>query len=304
MNNKKISQSLLELSDAIEQLAIIIGQQKHFDNNQLEEKLKIVGKKVGKTFRQPDKITQSEKILSKYDKDYLERWLVQKNIIPGKRINNLRVDDKLYKVSDYLADHYFQLQFFYEQLKRSQSIKRDFKLKSTKKNISYIRKWCNMLHKNKIIDSFYFLDDLSIDVDLSLIHKATYFINGNWLEIFLRRELALLFRKHIDEIETFDIMAQLEIVKPNQKGSEVDLLIMLNKKVYWFECKSGEIGSFYYKRFKEHRKLLGLSSKHAFLVVPQMRYNQVEAVMRNCGMTTLYANSLSSYLEKLFFSKK
>ncbi len=300
MNNKLISQSLIELSDAIEQLALMIAEQNGISSEQSDKQFEIITKKFNKTARKINKKTDFYKPF--HHKGFLQDWLFKKNIYIGKSINDLYVDEKLYAVSDFLADHYFQLKPFYEQLKRSQCVKRDFKLKSTNKNIKYIRKWCNMLHRNKIIDSFNVLNNGLVDIDIAEIHNATLFINGLWLEIFLRKEIGKLLRNNLQKIESYDILAQVEIVKPNKKNSEIDLLLMLNGEIFWFECKSGEITRTYYKRFAEHKKLFGLSN--AYLVTPQMNFNQAEKVKEQSGLEMLYATSLDKQLEQIFRFKE
>ena len=105
-------------------------------------------------------------------------------------------------------------------------------------------------------------------------------------------------RKNIDKISSFDIMAQVEVQTPDRKTSELDLLLMINEKIYWFECKSGQIGAKYYNLFKKHKKYLQLPELQSFLLVPEMNLNQAEAVKQRSGMTLLYATQLENQLNK------
>ncbi len=303
MQPNTLSQSLLELSDALELLAFAIAQQKKLDNQAGVKEISLIHKKITQATKNLKKNTTQSlitKIKSKHQKGFLQDWLHKKNIYTGKSKPTLKVDNKLAEIAEFLADHYNQLQDFYKQLKRNQNIKKDFVATSKKSSIKYIRKWCNMLHDNKIIDSFYFLDQQTLDIDIAQIHQATYFINGFWLEILLRREIAILLRKNIDKLQSFDILAQVELIKPDKNSSEIDLLIMINQNVYWFECKSGNIGK-YYKVFNHHRKLLQLNSTNSFLVVPAFQMHQAKAVIDKSGMSLLYATQLDNQLHKIFF---
>jgi len=303
MNNNQISKSLLELSDAIDQLALIIAQQKNIDNDLHVKQFAVIVNKFKDSTKKLDNNTEgfNTQVQNKHKKGFLQDWLQQKNIYIGKNTNNLKVDEKLYEVADFLADHYKHLKDFYSQLKRHQNVRTDFiNHTKNKQTIKYIRKWCNMLHKNKIIDTFEFLNQSSIDVDIAKIHEATYFINGYWLEILLRKEIALLMRKNINKINSFDILVQVELVKPNKKSTELDILLMINNKVFWFECKSGNIGK-YYKIFEKHRKLLELNEKQSFIVVPTMQMHQEKAAKENSGMSLLYATNLENQLQKYLF---
>lgn len=304
-SNPLISQSLIQLSDAIEQLAMILAEQKHLDNDVRVKELSVLVNKFSKQTQQiqsPKPKNWKQKIKAAHQQGYLKQWLLQKGITAGTYKDNLHVNSKLYTLADYLADHYTKLRPFYEQLKKHQVLKRDFEISTSKKSIKYIRQWCNMLHRNKIIDAFQFLDNSKmIDVDIAEIHNATSFINGNWLEIFLRREIAIVLRKNLDKIKSFDILAQVEITKPSTQSSELDVLIMLNGKIYWFECKSGNIGSTYYNRFREHRVLMQLPTQQSLLVVPMMQQHQARLARKNSGMTMLHGTNLNKQLQKLLF---
>ena len=194
------------------------------------------------------------------------------------------------------------LEDFYKQLKRHQGLKKDFVFKTPRRSVLYIRKWVMMLFQNKIIDAYKFLDNEHIDVDIKQIHDATWFIQGFWLEIFLRSELAQLMRAYLPHIKTFDILAQAHLVLPGDFSSEIDLLLMLNDKVYWFECKSGNIGE-YYKKFKKEKHLMKLPMNHSFLVMPDMDANRDLAVKKQAEMTPLHADNINKELKKHIFDK-
>lgn len=229
-DNSSISKSLVELSDAIEQLAMIIAQQKDLDKELYVKPLSLLVNKV----RESTDVLQDQIVLSnqdgKFQKGYIEDWLQSKNIYVGKGKSTLKVSEKLYRVADYLCDHYNHLESFYAQLKRHQVLKKDFVALSKKESIKYIRNWCNMLHRNKIIDSFTKLDQYKTDIDINEIHEATLFINGNWLEVYLRKELSLWMKTHMDKIFSYDVLTQVEIVKPSLRNTEVDLFVMINEK--------------------------------------------------------------------------
>lgn len=303
-NNHKISHSLIELSDAIEQLAMIIAKENGVKTDKSLEQLELVVdkfKKSTKNLAEPETKEPAD-ILSKYKEGYLEDWLIERNLYVGKSITGLHVDKRLSDIAEYLSDHYYHLSDFYSHLKKSQSIKSDFKMRTTKQSFKYIRKWCNMLHSNKIIDAFHSLDDEnSVDVDIATIYEATNFINGQWLEILLRKEIATLLVDNADKIDRFDILAQINFVKPNRTASEIDLLLMLNDKVYWFECKSGHIGEHYFKRFLEHKRHFELPTEQCILVVPASQIHQRTFIRERAGMDLYYGTKLEEQLKKLLF---
>ena len=302
MQEKKISQTLLLLAEALEQLALIIAREEGENIAGTPKELEVLsGKRKSGNKSKPASYSREE-IRRKFKKGFIKNWLLERDITVGKGIDTLKVDKKLYEVADYLADHYLELEDFYKQLKRHQGLKKDFVFKTPRRSVLYIRKWVMMLFQNKIIDAYKFLDNEHIDVDIKQIHDATWFIQGFWLEIFLRSELAQLMRAYLPYIKTFDILAQAHLVFPGDFSSEIDLLLMLNDKVYWFECKSGNIGE-YYKKFKKEKHLMKLPMNHSFLVMPDMDANRDLAVKKQAEMTPLHADNIDKELKKHIFDK-
>jgi hypothetical protein len=302
MNEQTISKSLHELSKAIEQLAEIITHEKESDNTQAKDLSLLVDSFANSTkqLQLKAKKQNSNNLINKHKKGYLEDWLQEKYIYTGRSIDQLRVDEKLFKVADFLADHYRQLREFYSELKRHQNFKEDFISYTDKSSFNYIKNWLKLLEENSIIESYHVLKRNKIDVDIAEIHKATLFISGNWLEILLRKEVALALYKHADKIYSFDILAQVQLIKPDKTNSELDLLLMINNKVFWFECKTGAIGS-YYKRFEQHRKLMGLDDEHSFLVVPEPHKHHNKIALQRSGMSTIYATDIEKQLSQILF---
>jgi len=303
MNEQNISQSLHQLSKAIEQLAEIITQEKEMDNASQVKQLSLLVNSFSDSTQQIEhkaKKSSTSNLESKHKKGFLEDWLHKRNIYTGRSIDQLRVDERLFQVADYLADHYKVLREFYSELKRHQNFKEDFISYTDQSSFSFIKKWLRLLKDNKVIESYHVLKKNKIDVDIAEIHKATLFISGNWLEIFLRKEVALMLYKYADQIQSFDLLAQVQLIKPDKSNTELDLLLMINNEVFWFECKTGTIGS-YYDRFEKHRKLMGLDSEHSLLVVPDRHKHHAKIAMKRSGMSTIYATDIEKQLTRILF---
>ncbi|HMX61395.1 MAG TPA: hypothetical protein PKD39_12445 [Chitinophagales bacterium] len=305
MSQQNISNALLELSEAIEQLALVIAKQHQTDHEHHVKQLAVITntfKKVSNEIQKPN-ITAidstSQLIQQKHKKSFLRNWLKQKNITIESATDNLRADEKLFKVANYLSEHYLHLNAFYKQLKRSQSLKSNFNFKTNKQAIKYIQNWCLMLHQHKIIDAFNNVSDDEMYVDIAEMHDAVFFIYGYWLEIVLRREVAHLLYKHLENIKSFDFLASTKILKPDLSNTELDLLLMINDKVYWFECKSGQISE-YFERYKQTRMLLQLPSEQAFLVIPHIDLNIPLHAKKVSNMKTLFGTQLEEQLQTIF----
>ena len=292
-------QSLLELSDAIEQLATTIAQQKNSDQLIQQKQLSVITQKFKHATQLIQPATQQDNaalIQQKYQNGFLKNHLDNQGIFISTTIESLRADENLYKAVDYLQDHYALLKDFYEHLKRSQVLKKNFNHKSTAQAIRYIQDWCKMLHHHKIIDDFKVLNQSEIFVDTAQIIQATSFINGYWLEVLLRREIALFLHANLAQIQSFDILSQTTVLKQDQSNTELDLLLMINQKVYWFECKSGQISN-YFERFKGTKKDLGISDNQAFLVIPAQDHNIPLHAKKRSNMLTLFGTELETQLK-------
>ncbi|MCO5232219.1 MAG: DUF1887 family protein [Chitinophagales bacterium] len=293
-------QSLLELSDAIEQLATTIARQKNSDQQIQQKQLSVITQKFKHATQLIHPATQQDNaalIQQKYQNGFLKEHLDNQGIFISTTIENLRADENLYKAVDYLQDHYTLLKDFYAHLKRSQVLKKDFNHKNTAHAIRYIQDWCKILHHYKIIDGFKVLNHSEIFVDIAQIAEATSFINGYWLEVLLRREIALFLHAHLSQIQSFDILSQTTVLKQDNTNTELDLLLMINQKVYWFECKSGQINN-YFERFKDTKEDLGISDNRAFLVIPAQDNNIPLHAKKRSNMLTLFGTELETQLKK------
>ncbi len=304
MNQIPLSQILLDLSDALEELALILAKQKVHDP-ELYARFRQINRKIYSSEQRlrAAKTSSARKILRKaYNKNFLRQWLIERNIKIGKAIDSFKVDNRLYQVADFLADHYNQLEDFYKKLKISQVRKKDeFTFTSTRAYITYIRRWAEMLLKAKLIDGFETVNDNTIEVDIALIKEATAFINGLWLEVFLRKEIARFMLQNAGKIITFDVLSDIQITLPNQQAGEMDVLVMINGKVFWFECKSGQIGRNYYEKYDYiNRHVLHLDNGYSFLLLPQMQMHQPQTIEQRTGMKAVFATDLDKQLPLVF----
>ena len=304
MAENPLSQILLELSDALEELAYILAKQKAYDPElykrfrQINDKIRTSEQKLRAAKTTPARL----KLRKAYKKGFLRQWLIDRNVKIGKAIDSFKVDERLYQVADYLADHYNQLEDFYKKLKVSQVKKKDeFTFTSTRSYISYIRRWAEMLVKAKLIDGFETVNDHTIEVDVALIREATAFINGLWLEVFLRKEIARFMLQNAEKIHAFDLLSDIHVTFPNQKAGELDVLVMINDHIFWFECKSGHIGNEYYEKFEYiNKKVLHLDDGHSFLLLPKMQHHQPAVIEQRTGMKAIFATDLDKQLPYIF----
>jgi hypothetical protein len=155
------------------------------------------------------------------------------------------------------------------------------------------------LHQIKLIDGFQQSEN-EIFVEIAEIHKATHFIQGYWLEILLRSTVARLMTEYLPAVQTFDLLSQVGIQLPDGQRTEIDLLLMVNREVFWFECKSGTLGD-YYGRFERQGGMMNLDERHSFLVYPEANPNMATHLRVRSRMSFLTATGLKDQLEDKIF---
>ncbi|MBK7304088.1 MAG: hypothetical protein IPI90_12785 [Saprospiraceae bacterium] len=302
--NEQLSESLLELSDSLERLANTWLKQKEADMHVQVKEFSVLVNKFQKTVKGalPDQRDEAAIIKAKHKKNFIISWLKAINVQAVDYANTLKAQTYLIDTADYLAHNFEHLKEFYTTLKYQQNLKRDFKFKTARSSLGYIKQWCTMLSKNKLLDKFSEDRSNNLEIEIAEIHDATMFIYGHWLEILLRSKLASLLHKNLDRLESFDLLSQVVILKPDGTNSELDLLLMINERVYWFECKSGVIKD-YFEKFKEHKNLLKLPQEQSFVVVPEKDPNIAIHVRKRSEMTCLNSTELELQLEQHIFDQ-
>ncbi len=300
MPNLALSHALSTLAEAIDQLALLVANQKTEDNAEQVKQFSVIVQKFKQVSLAADLDTaQKHDWGAKYTKGYLKKWLRDINLVPAQAQESLKADTYVNNAAEYLANNFSQLAEFYQKLKYGQSLKRNFTYTTNANAMSYIVQWCKMLHKQKFIDQVV-EKQTEVFVDIAEMAEATSFINGFWLELVLRSQISKLIKANFESISSFDILSQLHLLKPDNKMTELDLLIMINDRVFWFECKTGDIGS-YYKTFANHRALLGLDYTQAAVLIPAANVHMTSNFRKKSGMQTLDAADLYTQLQEIIF---
>jgi len=293
MNETK--QSLMELADSIDLLAEQIKTMDALEATNEFMELHKEFEEITENYSLERKETWSKK----YRKGYLKEWLRDRGLEPAQATEGLSSDRYLTKTAEYLADNFSKLEEFYKSLKNGQSVRRNFNFLDHGNAMAYISTWCQMLKNHEIID--YVIEKQNgFYVDIAEMKLATFFINGYWLELLLRSEIGDLIKNNGDKIDSFDILSGVEILKPDNSLTEFDLMLMVNEQVYWFECKSGDIGR-YYKLFNEHRKLIDLDYKNAVAVIPSPNVQIASNFRKRSQMQTFSATDLQAQLNRILF---
>lgn len=293
-NLNDLQQAVKTLSEAIQQFEQLIVLQKTEEKEHQIKQFAVLASR----FRQLSGTMLGNAAKDKYQKGWLRKWLTNRNMLPAQAIDTLKGNQFVEQTALYLAENFYELEDFYQQLKYGQSQRRNFVFKPNKNALPYIRKWSELLKQQRFIDSFVERTD-GIFIDIAELADATSFIYGHWLEVLLRVKVANYLRTSIDNITSFDVLSQVHILKPNDQHTELDLLVMINEKVYWFECKAGDIGD-YYKLFKTHQGMLGLTYMQSAAVVPEPNVQLAKNFRQKSNMQCFNAIHIDEQLARFF----
>lgn len=293
-NLNDLHQAVKTLSEAIQQFEqLIVSQKTEEKEHQIKQFVVLASR-----FRQLSGTMLGNAAKEKYRKGWLRKWLANRNMLPAQAIDTLKGNQFVEQTALYLAENFYELEDFYQQLKYGQSQKRNFVFKTNKNALPYIKKWSELLKHQHFIDNFLERPD-GIFIDIAELAEATNFIYGHWLEVLLRSKVAQYLRNSMDTITSFDVLSQVHILKPDNLHTELDLLVMINEKVYWFECKAGDIGD-YYQLFRTHQGMLGLTYMESVAVVPEPNVQIAKNFRKWSNMQTFDAIHLEEQLTRIF----
>ena len=279
-----------ELKESIEAL-------KSFIESHSEGIEKEIVEEIPKVVQALDSLDDKFLSRTKFSKHFLKNWLEEKGIWYSGGIASLKSDQKIVQAANFLSKNYNHLKDFYETLKRFHNIRKDFYFVSEKSTLNYILEWSQVLDEIKVIDEVK-ISGGRLDIAIAEIKEATFFINGYWLEVLLKSVVAEFLKNNLDKISTFDVLSQLKVTKPDGNTAEFDLLVMLNNHVFWFECKSGDIGK-YYERFKEHQQILQLDYEHSIALIPEGNPQIVSNFQNRSNMMCFFATDVERQLSNL-----
>lgn len=295
--SSNLTRALRELADSIDQLADLVETQRGLDQEEPVKMLGVIRQRFGQLTGPA--AWSSEVLAERHIRGFLRRWLHTRQVVPARGDESLKGSGYLEDTARYLAQNFEHLDEFYKRLKTGQSRKRNFTYRGSRVALPYIKQWCKMLKSERLIDNVIEKSD-EVFIDVAEVAQAVSFINGYWLEILLRAKVAKVLKENAAKVECYDVLSQVHVVKPDGTVTEIDLLLMINEQTYWFECKSGEIGT-YYDLFKTHRRLLGLSERQSVAVVPEDNVDLIANFRQRSGMKCFGAGRLEEQLTHLIF---
>ncbi|WP_243029395.1 hypothetical protein [Thermus altitudinis] len=231
----------------------------------------------------------------------LEDWLKGLGIQVVKKPQEDEEKEKvLTRLALFLGDRYASLDKLYERLKQSLSTKRQFELslsEATQEEIANSTQFCTMLKQYALLTSYHYKsEDRRIRAKASTEGWVQNFLTGGWLERYVAEKLRKFLRsKNLPH----EVAMGYQVVLPNGEAMELDVLLRVGERVYWFEAKTGDFQA-HIAKYGGLKKVLGLSAKESFLVLLGMDKARAKELSALHGLTVVnQANFLDIFQEVL-----
>ena len=206
----------------------------------------------------------------------------------------------LNRLALFLGDRYPSLERLYERLKQSLSTKRQFELslaEASPEEIANSTQFCTLLKQYALLTSYrYKSEDRLLRAKASTEGWVQNFLTGGWLERYVAERLRKYLRsKNLPH----EVAVGYQVTLPGGEAMELDVLVRVGERFYWFEAKTGEFQA-HIAKYAGLKKVLGLSQKESFLVLLGMDRARAKELSALHGLTVVnQANFLEAFQEAL-----
>ncbi|MFZ8812809.1 MAG: type II toxin-antitoxin system HicB family antitoxin [Thermus aquaticus] len=231
----------------------------------------------------------------------LEAWLQSLGIqVVKKREEDEEKEKVLTRLALFLGDRYPSLEKLYERLKQSLSTERQFELSladAGQEEIANSTQFCTLLKQYALLTSYHYKrEERRIRAKASTEGWVQNFFTGAWLERYVAERL----RKHLRSKNLpHELAMGYQVTLPSGEAMELDILVRVGERVFWFEAKTGEFQA-HIGKYAGLKKVLGLSQKESFLVLLGMDKARAKELSALHGLTVVnQANFLDAFQEAL-----
>ncbi|WP_105316616.1 hypothetical protein [Thermus tenuipuniceus] len=206
----------------------------------------------------------------------------------------------LTRLALFLGDRYPSLEKLYERLKQSLSTKRQFELslsEASQEEIANSTQFCTMLKQYALLTSYHYKsEERRIRAKASTEGWVQNFLTGGWLERYVAERLRRFLRSRN---LAHEVAVGYQVTLPNGDTMELDVLLRVGERFFWFEAKTGDFQA-HIAKYAGLKKVLGLSARESFLVILGMDKARAKELSALHGLTVVnQANFLDVFQEVL-----
>lgn len=221
------------------------------------------------------------------DTEIIKQYLAARNIqvrkIPGDEVITSLVEN----IAEFMGQKYQKIKKLLDPIKRSMNTGTYINLDLKNYGQEEVSSICHLgksLHEIAYLTEYRYHKSPRFMLSClpNRIPQAINFVNGKWLEIYIK----LTLRKFLQQVRglgTYSILMNPQIVLPNGDVFELDALLQADDAFYWIEAKTGDYQN-YVDRYSKMGNLLGIPEEHRFLVLAEMNQEKSADLTSLFGM--------------------
>ncbi len=209
-------------------------------------------------------------------------------------------DPLLGRLALFLASRYHHLRPVLDRIKRTMQTGGAWHYKMAGRppeEIASCCQFCHHLHGIAYLSEYRYHRSprCLIEGRSSTAPEAQNFFSGQWLERAIRQQLSLLAAQDGLEIS---MLANAQVVLPNQNDFELDLLASIGGVLLWIECKTADYQS-YVRKYSRVARMLNLGKEHSILVLTDVAPTVCTHLSDLFDMTVMPPHGLLSHVRSL-----
>lgn len=210
-------------------------------------------------------------------------------------------DDPLDSTAVFLGERYAALRPVLSEIKRTMAQGKSWShsLKGRPSEaISSSCQFCSTLHDLALLTSYTYHRSprFVLHATTSSAPMAQNFFSGGWLERYVRS----CVHRVAGQLGTqAAVLANAQVVLPNGRDFEFDLLVRVGETVFWCEAKSATYQE-HAEKYTKLARMLGFPPERAILVLAEAKVQNLSLLSRLWGLTVVDLDSLCATLAAAF----
>jgi len=219
--------------------------------------------------------------------DVLNRFLASRGVRVRRVPPPNPADPVLDRLALYLGTHYQLLRDVLGSLKRTMQTGGRWQLRLAgrpQEVIGACCQFCHHLHHLAFLTEYRYhrAPRCLIEARTSPAPDVQNFLSGQWLERFIRQQVEAA-AQCVGPV-SLSILANAQIILPNNDDFELDLLVAVEKEIYWIESKTAAYQQ-YVRKYSQMARMFGLGADRSFLVLAEAPAAVCPELSRLTGMT-------------------
>ncbi len=194
-------------------------------------------------------------------------FFARNGMVVNSTSSEQKIDPKLQTIANLMGNHYQVIKKLHESIKINLSSGKEFTLElndDSGQKIGTITQLCSQLHQLKFLEEYHY-EKRILKAKPSQNPKAINFLSGQWLELYLRKQMILCLRRARPQSK-YAYLFNGKITLSNGENREIDIIFKTEKELFWFEAKTKDYQAHIHK-YHHLASLLKLDRDHVYLIL-------------------------------------